>query len=203
MRNKRLGNFRVGDYVGSWVSIAILLLFSTACIVLNFSWLFWVLSLVYEIFWIMELLIPHCEQFSINSDSITVFWGRKTKTIYLPEEITLIVSYADVCPPLSVRTAIGNQTHVLKDKFAVSILKKMPIEVTLDTLHRDRIKKYTNSSIRNVFDGYRYIYSFVCNQFLLDTLIANRKCFVIVPESLSKVISFESNNENMYIDIGH
>lgn len=203
MRNKRLGEFRFGDYVGSWVSIVILLLFSTACIVLELSCLFVVFSLVYAIFWIMAILIPHCEQFSINSDSITVFWGRKTKTIYLPEELTLIVSYADVCPPLAVRTALGNQTHVLKDKFAVSILKKMPIEVTLDTLHQDRIKKYTNSSIGNVFDDYRYIYSFVCNQLLLDTLIANRKCLVIVPESLSKVISFESNNENVYIDIGH
>lgn len=203
MRNKRLGEFRFGDYVGSWVSIVILLLFSTACIVLELSCLFVVFSLVYAIFWIMAILIPHCEQFSINSDSITVFWGRKTKTIYLPEELTLIVSYADVCPPLAVRTALGNQTHVLKDKFAVSILKKMPIEVTLDTLHQDRIIKYTNSSIGNVFDDYRYIYSFVCNQLLLDTLIANRKCLVIVPESLSKVISFEANNENVYIDIGH
>jgi len=155
------------------------------------------------IIWLAAISVPHCELFSISGDSITVYFGRQTKSIQLPAELTLIVSYADVCPPLAIRTAVGNQTHILKDKFAVSILQKMPVELALETLHRNHIKKYTTSRIRTVFDDYRYIYSFVCDQFLLDALIADRKCLLIVPESLSKVISFESSIENVYIDPGY
>ena len=203
MKTRRLGKFRFGDYYTSLFSIVILLLFSTASIVLELSFLFVFFPSVYAIIWFGAILVSHCEQFSINSNSISVFWGRQTKTINLPVELTLIVSYADVCPPLTIRTAVGNQTHILKDKFAVTILQKMPVDVALETLHQNRIQKYTTSSIRTVFDEHRYIYSFVCNQFLFDALIANRKCLLIVPESLSKVISFESSIENVYIDLCH
>ena len=202
MRNRRLGKFRFGDYFSSWVSIVILLFFSTASIMIGLPFLFVIFPSLYAIIWLGVILVPHCEQFSINSDSISVFWFRQTKTIRLPAEFTLIVSYADVCPPLAVHTAIGNQTHILKDKFAISILKKMPVEVALETLHQNRIQKYTTSSIRTVFDDHRYIYSFVCDQFLFDALIDSRKCVLIVPESLSKVIAFESSVD-IYIDSGH
>ena len=203
MRNRRLGKFRFGDYYFSWVSIVILLLFSTVSIMLELPFLYIIFPSLYAIIWLGVILYPHCEQFSINSDSISVFWGRQTKIIHLPAELTLIASYADVCPPLTIRTAFGNQTHILKDKIAVSILQKMPVEVALETLHQNRIQKYTTSSIRTVFDDYRYIYSFACDQFLFDALLDSKKCLLIVPESLSKVIAFESSIENVYIDPGH
>ena len=203
MRSKRLGKFRFSDYYTSWGSIIICLLFSIASIILELSFLFVIFPLVYAIVWLGAILIPHCEQFSISSDSIFVFWGRQTKTIHLPAELTLIVSYADVCPPLAIRTAIKNQTHILKDKFAVSILQKMPVEVALDTLHQNRVRKYTTGNIRTVFDDHRYIYSFVCNQSLLDVLVAQKNCVLIVPESLSKVIAFDLSVENVYIDPEH
>ena len=203
MRNKRLGKFRFGDYYSSWVSIVILLLFSTVSMMLELPFLFVFFPSLYAIIWLGIILFPHSEQFTMNSDSISVFKGGQTKIIHLPAELTLIVSYADVCPPLTIRTAFGNQTHILKDRFAVSILQKMPVEIALETLHQNRIQKYTTSSIRTVFDDHRYIYSFVCDQFLIDALIDSKKCFLIVPESLSKVIAFESSVENVYIDPGH
>lgn len=203
MKNRRLGKFRFRDYCVSWISILLLLLFSIANIVLESSFLLVVFPSVYAIIWLVAILAPQFEQFSMSYDSITVFLGRQTKTVQLPAELTLIVSYADVCPPFTIRTTVGNQTHILKDKFAVSILQKMPVEVALEALHRNHIKKYTTSRIMAVFDDYRYIYGFVCDQFLLDTLTADRKCLLIVPESLSNAISFESSIENVYIDLGY
>ena len=203
MKHRRLGIFRFGDYYLSWISIVILLLFSTASIVLELSFLFVVFPSVCAMIWLVTILVPHFEHFSINSDSISVFKCRQTKTIHLPEELTLIVSYADVCPPLTVRTVGGNQTHILKNKFAVSILQKMSVDVVLEILHKNRMHKYTTSSIRNSFEGQQYIYSFVCDQFLFNDLIANRKCLLIVPESLSNVLSFKSSIENVYIDLEH
>jgi hypothetical protein len=203
MKNRRLGKFRFRDYCISWISIVLLLLFSIASSVLELPLLCVIFPLVYAMIWFVAILVPHCEQFSISSDSITVFFGRDIKTICLPSELTIVVSYADVCPPLTMRTAVGNETHILKNKFAVSILQGISVNVALETLHRNRVQKYTSSSIRTAFDDYHYIYSFVCNQSLFDTLIAGRKCLLIVPESLSKIISFESSIENMTIDYGY
>lgn len=203
MKNRRFGKFRLRDYCISWISIVLLLLFSIASTVLELSFLFVIFPIVYAVIWLGIILLPHREQFAINSDSITVFLGKKTQTIRLPSELTLVVSYADICPPLAMRTAVGNQTHILKDKFAVSILQKMPVDVALESLHKNRVQKYTTSRIQTVFDDHRYIYSFVCNQSLLDELIANRECLLIIPESLFNVISFDPSIMNVHIDTGH
>lgn len=203
MKNRRFGKFRFCDYCISWIAIAFLLLFSIASIVLELSFLFVIFPMVYSAVWLGVLLVPQCEQFVMDSDSITVYWGKKTQTICLPSELTLIVSYADVCPPLAMRTAVGNQTHILKDQFAISILQKMPVEVALEILHRNRVQKYTTSIIRTIFNDCYYIYSFVCTQSLFDELIANRKCLLIIPESLLGVISFDPSLVNVHIDTGH
>ena len=203
MKNRRFGKFRFRNFCMSWLAITLLLLFSVASIVLKLSLLFVIFPAVYAIIWLVILLVPYCEQFVISRDFITVFWGKKAKTIPLPSKLTLVVSYADICPPLAVRTVVGNQTHILKDKFAVSILKEMPAEVALEILHQNRAQKYTNSNIQTVFDDYRYIYSFVCDQSLFDELIANRECLLIIPESLIGVISFDQNTINVRIDSGH
>lgn len=203
MKNRRFGKFRLRDYCISWISIVSLLLFSIASTVLELSFLFVIFPIVYAVILLGVILLPHREQFAINSNSITVFLGKKTQTISLPSELTLVVSYADICPPLAMRTAVGNQTHILKDKFAVSILQKMPVDVALESLHKNRVQKYTTSRIQTVFDDHRYIYSFVCNQSLLDELIANRECLLIIPESLFNVISFDTSIMNVHIDTEH
>lgn len=203
MTNRRLGKFRFGDYNSSWISMVILLSFSSASAIMELPYLLIIFPTLYALIWLGAILFPYCEQFSINSDSIFVRKGRHTRTIHLPTDLTIIVSYADVCPPLSIRTTLGNQTHVLKDKFAVSILQKIPVDVALETLHQHHIPKYTTSSIRTAFDDHRYIYSFVCDQLLFDALVDSKKCLLIIPESLSKVMTFESIAEKVYIDTAH
>jgi len=79
MKNRRLGKFRFGDYYSSWVSIVISLLFSTASIMLELPFLFVIFPSLYAIICLVVILVPHCEQFSINSDSISVFGVNKLK----------------------------------------------------------------------------------------------------------------------------
>ena len=142
------------------------------------------------------------ESFMIVDNDIIISKIGKAQKIPIPSELTLIISYADVCPPLAIRTATGKQTHILKDKFAISILTKMPLDITLETLHKNRIEEYTNSIIQTTFNDYRYIYSFVFNQFLLDSLICNRDCILILPQSLVEKITVDLNYTNtiVYID---
>lgn len=204
MKNRRLGKFRFSDYILSLISIVLLFFFSVAGILLKQSALLCLFPAICAVIRLVKILIPQCEQFILNHDSITVFLFKRIQTISLPDELTLIVSYADVAPPFAVRTAVGNQTHILKDKYTVSILQKMPKDAALEKLHRNGIKKYTAERIKTVFDASCYIYSFVlCSRELPDVLITDRKCLLIVPESLSDVISFKTDNENVYIDKGY
>lgn len=200
MEYYRYGKFNFSDYYGSWFGIAVLLIFTIASITLDLSASFVIFPTVYILIWLWKILMPNRERFVVCDDYIRVLVGRKTQNIIIPSELTLVVSYADICPPLAMRTAVGNETHILKDKYAVSILHKMPLDATLEALHHNYLRKYTTSTIRALFDDCRYIYDFVCDQYLLDKLIANRDCQLIVPGSLSEKISVDSNYVNIHID---
>lgn len=158
--------------------------------------------MIYSVAWVWLILSPQLEQFVIDSDIIISRFGRKKHTINLPNELTLVISYADICPPFAVRTAIGNRTHILKGKYAVSILHKLPLNIALEKLHSNYVKTYTTSTIQRVFISHQYIYSFVCDdQSLLSRLIMNKQCQLIVPESLRDQISVDLHPINTYVDI--
>lgn len=200
MKHNRYGKFRAGDYRGSWIGIAILLIFPIASILLDVSILFIIFPIAYAVVWLWAIFAPNQEQFVLGENSITAFFWKKTETILLPPELTLIVSCVDICPPLASRTAFGNETHILKNKYAISILQKMPLDVALEALHQNYVRKYTTSMIQRAFDEYLFLYSFVCDQSLFDQLIANRKCLVIIPASLSEEITVDPDAVDVYID---
>lgn len=202
VKNYRYGVFNPKDFCLSWFGIVALLIFAIASFILNLSLLFIVFPIIYSLIWLWAIVTPYREQFVICEDSITMFRGKTRSQILLPCELTLIVSCADICPPLAIRTPIGNQTHILKNKCAVSILKKIPLDITLEKLHRVG-SKYTTSTIQTAFDNCCYIYGFVCDQNMLDTLMSNRDCSLIIPESLVSELSFDSHRVNVYIDRNH
>lgn len=200
MKNYRYGKFRFRDFLASWFAIIVFLFFSITALVLDLSVLFIVFPLLLAIVRLVVIIIPQFEKFSINTNSITVFLGKKEHVISLPEEFVLVVSNADFYSPLAVRTPFGNETHILKDKIFVSIIAATDFDSVLDTIHRNPTQKYTSSIIKSFFEGYRYIYGFVCNQSLFDELIASKKCRVIIPESLAKEIVFDARLVDVYID---
>lgn len=203
MKHYRYGEFRFSDYWLSWGGIIVLQFFSLTTFVLDLSPLLIVFPTIYTVVWLWTILAPHREYFYLHKDSISVFQYKQHKTIVLPSELTVIVSYVDICPPLSMRTAMGNQTHILKNKYAVSILQNVPLNTALDALHRNYVKKYTTSTIKAAFDDYHFVYSFVCNQDLLNQLICDRHCQLIVPESMLTHMSRDMFTKNLYIDNGY
>ena len=203
MRKNRYGKFRFGDYCVSWFAIVLLLLWSIASVVLELSLAIAALLLVYAMVWLWAILSPHHEQFALCADVITIYRGKKTHKIHLPLELVVVVSYADICPPFAIHTAIGNETHILKDKYAISILHKMSLNTVLEGLHRGYVQKYTTSSIRAAFDGYRYIYSCVCDEALIKELITDRECLLIIPESLRNEISIDISAVDVFVDVGY
>ena len=200
IKNSRYGQFRHSDYCVSYLGMAVLLLFSVASIIVDLSWIFIAFPIVLVVFWLLSILMPHRERFIVDHDTITIFRGKNTYTITLPSELILVISYADIAPLFAVRTAARGQTHILRDKYAVSILHETTPETVLEALHRNHLQTYTTSTIQNVFDDFHYIYGFVCNQTLLNQILHNRKCTLIIPASLLPKMSIDAIVANMYVD---
>ena len=202
MKNYRFGKFRFGDYLMSWVSIVLLLFFSVASIIFELSPLFIFFPAIFAGIWFLIILLPQFEKFVIDDNSIVIERFRKKETIILPYNVILIVSYADICPPLAIRTVGGNETHILKNKIAISILYDMPIDDVLVNLHKNFLSKYTSSTIQMVFNNNQFIYSFVYDQFMFNKLITNRNCKLIIPESLLHKFDIDLC-KNFYVDVGY
>lgn len=205
MEYRRYGKLRFGDYCSAWIGTAIIFVLIIITSVTGAPLFLILYALTLAVYMLYSIFIPNSERFSICDNVIITKKGRKKQEIAIPVELTLIVSYADLCTSLAKRVSIGNQTYMLKNKCAVSILQKIPLETALEGLHPKYAWKYTNTMIEECFDDYRhvYIYSFVCDQNLLDKLIGDRECLLIIPESLSDRVSVNSSNVNVYIDTGY
>ena len=201
MDYRRYGDFQVSDYVGSLVGIALLFIFAATSFVVDLQIFFVIFPLSYALFWLWSISSKLCERFIISANMLTIK-GRKAQTIVLPEELTIVVAYADVRPPFAMRTAAGNETHILKNKYSVSLLHRTPTPLVIEAIHRGFIQKYTNSSVEDSV-GTWLIYSFVDDASLLHEIIHHRTCNVIVPESLTLCIPIEIDNSIVYVDKGH
>lgn len=203
MNNLRYGKFQFDDYCSAWLMIIFLFTVGIMGFFLDVCFWYCLCYISLAIYMLMSIVIPNLEHFLILDNAIVICRGNKKRTVTIPAEPILIISYADICPPLAKRVSIGNQTYMLKGKYAVSILQNVTLTTALECLHRNRIRKYTTNTIEASFYDYQYIYSFVCNQSLLEQLTADRKCLLIVPESLVDEISVTSYAVNIHIDTGY
>ena len=203
MKYRRYGKFRLRDYTSAWLAIVFLFILVVVGFLTDtqFYLLIWPLLLLMIMAW--SIYKPNNERFMISGDTITIIQGRKEQKISIPSEPTLVVSYADVCPPLAKRISYGNQTYMLKGRYAISILQKIPLETALMRLHQNYARKYTTSTVEECFDEHLYVYSFVGNQEILDKLLANRNCRIIIPETLLNQISIDLHQINVHIDTGY
>ena len=203
MKYRRYGKFRFSDYTSAWLVIVFLFVLVVVGFLTDtqFYLLIWPLLLLMIMAW--SIYKPNSERFLISGDTITIMQGRKKQEVSIPSEPTLVVSYADVCPPLAKRVSYGNQTYMLKGRYAISILQKIPLEIAIVRLHENYTRKYTNSTVEACFDEHLYVYSFVGNQEIVDKLIANNKCQIIIPESLLSQLPINLNQINAHIDTGY
>ena len=203
MMYRRYGKFRFFDYTSTWLAIVFLFALLVVSLLTDIQFYLLIFPLVIIIAMAWSIYKPNSERFLISGDTITIMQGRKKQKVSIPFEPTLVVSYADICPSLAKRISYGNQTYMLKGRYAISILQKIPFETALAQLHLNYTRKYTNSTVEERFDESLYVYSFVGNQEMLDKLLANRNCQIIIPETLLNQISIDLHHINVYIDIGY
>ena len=202
MKYRRYGKFRFRDYTIAWFAIVFLFVLVVDCFRTDtqFYLLIWPLLLLMDMVW--SIYRPNSERFLISGDTITIMQGGKKQTVSIPSEPTIIVSYAAVCPPLAKR--IGDyRAYMLKGRYAISILQKIPLGTAFERLHKNYTRKYTNTTVEACFDEHLFVYSFVGNQEILDKLLSNRNCQIIIPETLLNQISIDSHQINVHIDTGY
>ena len=200
-KTKRYGKFSFLDYIGSWIVIAFLLIFSIIYSFFELPIVFAIIPIAFALARFITILYPHTESYILNDNSIVCYsLFKRSVTIELPTELTLIISPVDIAPPLAIRTAVGNQTHILKDKYAVTVLRDMQLNSVLEKLHRPYVGHYTTSIIQHLFDEYLYLYSLVIDNNVLDTLLKNRRCLLIIPDYLSDKIPINASAAQVFVD---
>ena len=203
MKHKRYGKFRFSDYISGWIAILITLGLTIAGILTDIKIYLLVCPILVLISMAWSIYKLNSESFSISGDEIIITRGKKEEKIFIPLNPTLIVSYADVCPPLAKRISYGLPTYMLKGRYAISILNNMPLETAMEKLHKNYVRKYANSTVEEVFNGQLFVYSFVGNQQILDELLNNRNCQIIIPQSLLNKIPIDTQQSNVYVDNGY
>ncbi len=193
-----MGNFRFADYIGSWVGIALYLIFTILVFFVDLSHFFALFAVIMAGFTLFSILLPHRESFSIENHTIHIKRGKKAHEIVLPERFLLIFSPIDLAPPFGQKSATKNGTHILKGQYGVTILHPMPTDKALERLHRGYLREFTTCSIQECFGGSQIIYSFACNEELLQKLLAYSDTQIIVPKRLNETLGLDG--KNVYID---
>lgn len=139
------------------------------------------------------------EQFFIEKNVLSILNFGKRRDIILPSCITVIIAHADFMPPLATRSPSAlhmRQTIALNDRYEAILLEGSLEEDIIPVLCRYH---YSSSHIEEAFEN-RFIYSFVCNQEILDSLLMHSECNLIVPYSLSKRLIINKSVKKVFID---
>lgn len=192
----RYGKFRFGDYMFVWIGILIMLCLVLFAFIANVLPILTIVPISLSVILIFSVLYPYRERFCIDNDKISVTKGKKVEQIYIPADTILIVSY------VSFRVMSEGQSYIFKDKYAISFVQQQSLEATLNQLHQNYVKKYTNETIEEDF-GYRYLYGFVCDQTILEEVFSYRDYCVIIPESLKSKIMIDKQGSKVYVDVGY
>ena len=196
MEFDRYGKLCWKDYKFTLASIGGFILLAIASIALGLAFSYSVFAIAFAIVWTILIVRPYGERFTVGDHFILVHQGKHTHEVPLPPDIILVLSQADIRDTFSV------QSYFLRNKYAVSLLRGAPLEETLQIIHANRVKKYTNSSIDAAF-AHSFIYSFVYNEDAFAQVLKQGVSRVIIPESLVDQFDFSNLERSVFIDEGY
>ncbi|MBQ9083899.1 MAG: hypothetical protein IJY28_10485 [Clostridia bacterium] len=226
MERPRYGKFRVRDYGFLLAGAAFVLALGIGGLASGVfadedTWLA-VWPIVFGVGLIWSVVAVNMERFTLSDNIITVRRGRHTRDIRIPDDALLVISHADAWLPLGRRIGSAKDSVILKGRIGVTILQHMPLETALERLYIPKSEWYLRylrhpaivyrtgaapfycmSSVEQLFDegAYRqYLYSFECDDALLQELMTGRHCQVIVPENLLPHVPAEQDVARVHID---
>ena len=201
---KKYGKFYMKDYIWGWVASGVFITVIVFGVYANISVALLVMPMLFAIYFPVSIIIPNLESFFIDDDVICVKKANKKCKLSIPKNCSIIVAYADFCPLFAEKLNSGNHTYMLKGRYSISIVSGDSLEFIFNKLHSNYAKKYTTSSVEEKFKmNADLIYSFVCDNDLLNELIKNRTCQIIIPESLKSDVKLNNTaSANIIYDKG-
>lgn len=195
MEFNRYGKLYWKDYKYTFVSICGFILLAIVCFAIELAFSYGFFVIVFAIMWTILIVHPYRERFTVCDHFILVRQGKHTHEIPLPPNIIVVFSQADIRDTFSV------QSYLLRNKYAISLLRNNSLEDILQILHANRAKKYTNSSIEAA-STHSLIYSFVYNEYAFTQILKHGVSKVIIPESLVNQIDLSAFGCSVFIDEG-
>lgn len=128
MKHKRYGTMKLKNHLSNCFCDCFFLLFGIACIAFGISGISAFVFLFIAIFDIALTLTPYREEFAVSHGTVTVYEKGEIKHIILPDQMTIVISYADMCTDLAKRVTLYNSTYMLKGEWAVSLLEDISAE---------------------------------------------------------------------------
>lgn len=201
MKYRRYGKIKLKNHLSNCFFDLLFFLFGIACITTGNSEMSGAIFIGIAIFDVIHTLIQYREKFLINKDTFVVYKKRRIKSINLPSKMTVVISYADMCTDLAKRVTLYNSTYMLKGEWAISLLEDVFVEKVIERLHGKGAWRYTNCWVEELLKQH-FIYSFVCNQSMLEEVLSDKNFTLIIPETLLHMIDTKKLRGEIYIDKG-
>ena len=206
MYHYRYGKLRFSDLGIYWFICAIMFLLGCGAIVFSAVFCFFpkdcialgIVIITVSFAFFFPVFTKMQEQFSIDNNVLSILNFQKKRDISLPSRLTIIITYADFMPPLATRSTSSlhmRQTIDFHDRYEAVLLEGEAKEI-IPVLRRYR---YSSSHIEEAFEN-RFIYSFICNQEILDGLICRSECSIIAPLSLTTRFTIKHPNTSLWVD---
>lgn len=203
MDYRRYGKFRIKDFKHIGIIMLIYALFAIAGILVKVSLELVLIPLVGVLALLLYAVLLASEKFTLYEDKIVIKNLLGKRELILPNEFLMIMSYADMSAPFTTHYAYGDRIGILPGKYAITLLSYMSIEEVISRLHNGNlISKHTMSSVKVLFNQSDFIYSFVCDQQALNTLL-DKKGVIVVPESLLSIFDVYGRAASVYVDQGY
>ncbi len=194
--HRRYGRFNPKDFLGYWICSLFTIIFILGGILNGFyqsSIMAFAIIIPYT-----AIAIKFSEKFCITDSHIFVKRWCETEEIPIPSKMILIFSLTDFS--LSGRRPIEKGMDILKGQYSVSIINPMPTNDALKILHSAYNVECTTATVWSRFYGNGFVYSFVCNEELLEQLTRGREYTAIVPKTLVQKLPFQIDEANIYLD---
>ena len=179
--NRRYGQFNINNYILYIILSSLMFLGGLFSLVLTEAKWIGIFVMIVSIFWVIEILLPYCETFSIHTDEITVRVGNRERYIQLPKKLIIVISLMDI------REKMGNQSYVLNGKYSLTLLENLSAEDFVQRYRATKASKYTASVLEEKFTNY-FLYSFVYDPFVMKQILDGCQCTIILPKSIADVL---------------
>lgn len=201
MKYRRYGKFRLKNHVSNCCMYLLFAGIGIVGITMGDAMISDILFICIPMVDAIVTLIPYREKFLVNQTSLLLYKGRTTEEKFFPAKMTVVLSYADMCTDLAKRVSLVNQTYMLKGEWAISLLEDVSVNKVIEKLHGKGAWRYTNCWVEELLSSH-FIYSFVCNQSVLEEVLSDKNYTLIIPESLLHKIDIQKIKGEIYIDKG-